>query len=505
MNIKKAKEEIKNTILAYLKKDEYGSYRIPVTNQRPLFIIGPPGVGKTAIMEQVAEECKIGMISYTITHHTRQSAIGLPFIEKQIYGGKEHSFTEYTMSEIVASVYKKMEETGLREGILFIDEINCVSETLSATMLQFLKEKAFGNHKVPDGWIIVTAGNPAEYNKSVREFDMVTLDRLRKIHVEEDYKTWKEYAYKQSVHASIISYLDMKREHFYIVETKVDGKEFVTARGWEDLSKMLVTYEEIGLAVDEELIYQYLQHRRISKDFSNYYDFYLKYKSEYSVTNILEGQVDSGILGKIMDAPFDERLTVVGLLLGKLYEYFKELMIYDIYMADLFQQLKALKDILLIDNFNVYDSYKEIIEKKQEDLDYQILVSHLDKNQIQSMKKVIRTIEDFQKESKSQGIEDGMEAFQHAKVLFESIKARRDSMIQESSNALYNAFTFMKEAFMESHELVIFITELTMNYYSSKFIADYGSEEYDYYNKEMLFKDSRSLILNEINEMMIEL
>lgn len=67
-----------------------------------------------------------------------------------------------------------MERTGNREGILFLDEINCVSETLAPTMLQFLQNKTFGSHKVPEGWIIVAAGNPPQYNKSVRELDILT-------------------------------------------------------------------------------------------------------------------------------------------------------------------------------------------------------------------------------------------------------------------------------------------------------------------------------------------
>lgn len=101
------------------------------------------------------------------------------------------------MSEIIASVYEKMEKTGLKEGILFIDEINCVSETLAPMMLQFLQGKTFGNQKVPEGWVIVTAGNPPEYNKSVREFDVVTLDRIKRIDVQPDFEVWKEYAYEQ--------------------------------------------------------------------------------------------------------------------------------------------------------------------------------------------------------------------------------------------------------------------------------------------------------------------
>ena len=200
MNIKRAKEEIKDTIEAYLLKDENGEYVIPSIRQRPVLLIGPPGVGKTQIMEQISRECRVGLISYTITHHTRQSAVGLPFIEKKMYGDREYAVTEYTMSEIVASIYNRMEETGLKEGILFIDEINCVSETLAPTMLQFLQCKTFGSHKIPEGWIIAAAGNPPEYNKSVREFDVVTLDRIKRIDVEPDLAVWKEYAYAENIH-----------------------------------------------------------------------------------------------------------------------------------------------------------------------------------------------------------------------------------------------------------------------------------------------------------------
>ena len=101
------KEEIKNTVRIYTRKNEDGSYKIAPVHQRPVLLIGPPGIGKTAIMEQVAEECEVGLVAYTITHHTRQSAIGLPFISKHTFDGKEQAVTEYTMSEIVASIYEK--------------------------------------------------------------------------------------------------------------------------------------------------------------------------------------------------------------------------------------------------------------------------------------------------------------------------------------------------------------------------------------------------------------
>ena len=85
MNIKEAKNEVMKAVKIYLEKDEHGEYRVPVVRQRPLFLQGAPGLGKTAIMEQVASELDIALVSYSMTHHTRQSAIGLPFLKEVTY------------------------------------------------------------------------------------------------------------------------------------------------------------------------------------------------------------------------------------------------------------------------------------------------------------------------------------------------------------------------------------------------------------------------------------
>ena len=316
MNIKRAKQEIKDCIEAYLLKNERGEYVLPAVRQRPLFLIGPPGIGKTQIMEQVARECQVGLVSYTITHHTRQSAIGLPFIEKKQYGGREYAVTEYTMSEIVASIYNQIEETGLKEGILFIDEINCVSETLAPTMLQFLQCKTFGNHRIPEGFIIVTAGNPPEYNKSVREFDIATLDRIRRIEVEADFEVWKEYAADMAVHPAVISYLEARKENFYRIESTVSGKQFATPRGWEDLARLMEVYEELGRKVDREAVVQYIENPGIARDFAAYLELYDKYRTDYQMDVLLSGRVPERVYEKLARAAFDERLSVVNLILA---------------------------------------------------------------------------------------------------------------------------------------------------------------------------------------------
>ena len=291
MNIVSAKQQVKDTVEAYLKRDDAGLLSIASVHQRPIFLVGAPGIGKTAIMEQVARELGIGIVSYSMTHHTRQSALGLPHIEHREFEGKEFDTSEYTMSEIIAAIYDYMERTGLREGILFLDEINCISETLTPMMLQFLQCKTFGNQQLPAGWMVVAAGNPPEDNKSVREFDVVTLDRVKKIDIEEDFGVWKEYAGKRGIHGAILSYLEIRRDNFYRVEATADGLQFVTARGWEDLSAVLKSYEKMGFPVEKMLVEQYLQEEKTAAEFFSYYQIYRKYGQDYRIRQVLDGSL----------------------------------------------------------------------------------------------------------------------------------------------------------------------------------------------------------------------
>ena len=486
MNIKRAKQEIKNSIEAYLAKDEFGEYKIPAVRQRPVLLMGPPGVGKTQIMEQIARECKIGLVAYTITHHTRQSAVGLPFIKEKVYGGQTYSVTEYTMSEIIASVYEKIEQTGIKEGILFIDEINCVSETLAPTMLQFLQGKTFGNQKVPEGWVIVTAGNPPEYNKSVREFDVVTLDRIKRIDVQPDFEVWKEYAYEQGIHPAVISYLELRRKNFYRMENTVDGRIFATARGWEDLSRLIQVYETLDKEVDREVVYQYIQHPMIAKDFAAYLALYNKYKTDYAVEDLLQGKWTPIILGKIRNASLDEHLSIVGLLNGKLSQLFADCYFMDAYVTKLYGYMTEYRD-------NLPEMTLESIYKKAEN-DFQIAKKSelLTKNE---EKVFIRTVNFFENEISEK------DTYEQTKIAFTAEADSLETQIEYTSQMLQNVFDFMEAAFGDSQEMVAFITELNANYYSLWFIRENGSDQYYRHNKGLLFDNRQKQILGQMEEL----
>ena len=317
MDIKQAKEEIRRTFLAYTARDADGALCMPLTQQRPLLLMGPPGVGKTAVFYQLAQELGVNLVSYTMTHHTRQSALGLPVLREKRFGGKTYTATEYTMSEILASVYERMEKTGIETGILFLDEINCVSETLMPAMLQLLQTKCFGTHRLPEGWLIAAAGNPPVYNESARTFDTVTMDRVRLLQITESYPVWRDYAHAKGLHPAILSYLEVNPEHFFCTEKHARGRSFVTARGWEDLSQTLTSYERLGFAADETLFGEFLQHDEIAASFAAFFRMFLVCRERLELSEILSGR-QAQAAPELRELRFDGRLAATEFLLHAL-------------------------------------------------------------------------------------------------------------------------------------------------------------------------------------------
>ena len=564
MNIKEAKEVIIHTVQAYLDKDETGAYTIPTEKQRPILLMGPPGIGKTAIMEQVAEECGIGLVSYTITHHTRQSAIGLPFISRKNYGGREYSVTEYTMSEIIAAVYDQIEASGVKEGILFLDEINCVSETLAPTMLQFLQYKTFGAHRVPDGFIIVTAGNPPQYNKSVRDFDIVTLDRLRRIDIEEDFASFREYASRAGIHGSIMAYLGIRNNHFYSIRTEVEGRHFVTARGWEDLSRTIQVHEKRNLPVNEGLAVQFLQDPEISRSFAVYYDLYKKYRDIYRVPDILAGrftgpeegeklELDPVRIREMKVAPFDEKLSLISLLIDALSQAFaacaRDKAVQELLMREMSQVRQVLKSAenKSVENQSAENTGEGDSASSQESAETKLpgssgrqaakeeqpgravqniaaeaihersgsLLRELRRKKEagipveREQERVLRTAcremdglrEQLLEKSISQPLPPRMQ-YALIRDWFSAREQARQTAVKEADTSLTNAFRFLSHVYGDGQEMVLFLTELSSGYYSLKFINEHGNEEYFRYNRMLLLRERRDALRDEVLRLM---
>ena len=339
----------------------------------------------------------------------------------------------------------------------------------------------------------MAAGNPPEYNKSVREFDVVTLDRIKKITVEPDLKVWKEYAYAQNIHPAVLSYLDIRPQYFCQVETTVDGKRFVTPRGWEDLSQLITVYEHLDKRADREVAGQYLQHPAVAKDFANYLELYYKYQNEYQVEEILKGVIREEVCTRLERAPFDERLSVVDLLLAKLTDGFRELYENKAEMELLMARLKEFKreldcsqDVVPAVRLASVAEETELtrIHRKDSGLS--------DRREDRRYRRVAARLESWVQEMKGASLNEAEAAWQWTREQFMERSDSYENQKEACAKALEHAFDFMETAFGNGQEMVIFITSLNTGPCSIEFLKEYECERYYHYNKELLFDEQEA-------------
>ncbi len=476
MNIQAAKDQIENAIKSYLMKDEYGEYLISIEKQRPVFLLGAPGLGKTAIMEQIAQDMQINLVSYAMTHQTRETAIGKSITMERNFVGKDVTVSETTMSEIISNIYQTMEETGIREGILFLDEINCVERDIAPMMLQFLQYKIFGKDQIPEGWVVTTAGNPPEYNDAVTEFDIATLDRLKKIFIDPDYPIWKEYAFSRGIHNSITTYLDFYPEYFYVVPTDKSDREFVTGRGWEDMSEMMQLYEKNGTPVDLFLISQYVQKHEINQSFYEHYCRYNEIRDKYKVDDILAGNTTTQIMEAAKMAGEYEKHILINQLASITAE-----MIINSLMTEKMSNIimPMLQDVVAkinagFSNRQVLSEHIMELRKKVDKAVKARIISVKDKRiQHWILASLARYMDRTTNEAR-----DKNEQIAIIQSEFDAIINRVNMYTNQGSQMLSNVFAFVQRVYGESAEMQLLVHELSLNSNVTKFIGKYGCDEY---------------------------
>lgn len=479
MTIKDAKQQILNAIKAYLIKDEFGEYRISIEHQRPVFLLGAPGIGKTAIMEQIAQETGINLVSYSMAHQTRETSMGLPVIVTRNFVGADVQVSEYTMSEIIANLYNTMEATGIKEGILFLDEINCVSETLAPIMLQFLQYKIFGLHQIPPGWVLVTAGNPPEFNKSVNEFDIVTWDRFKKVECQPDFGVWKEYAYYGGVHPAIIAYLELHPDHYYEIDARDrHNYKIVTARAWEDLSEMMQLYEEDSIPVTLELIGQYLQDPDISGGFFAFYEKFNAFREIYDPEAILDGQITQQAVDRAAQADTEEAIALLNLLMDGVTYTMRTC----IQMEKMIRLIHPkLEDVLIKINsgLSCRQVISEHIMETQKNLDKAIRARIISPSNKKIQHWIIHNLEAYLDKCTNEGRDNRQRCTIIIQNAFTNLLNGAKNVTNQSLIGMKNMFTFIEAAYGgDSNVMKKLLAELTVNCHTTDFIKKYGSEEF---------------------------
>ena len=244
--------------------------------KRPLFIWGPPGIGKSDIVHQIGEQMEAHVIDIRLSLWEPTDIKGIPYFDpnqnKMVWGAP----SELPDAEM-ASKYKFI--------ILFLDEMNSAAPSVQAAAYQLILNRKVGQYTLPDNVLIIAAGN-READKGVT-YRMPAPLANRFVHLElaVNFDDWFQWAVANKIHRDVVGYLTFSKKDLYDFDPKSPSRSFATPRSWSFVSELLedddddnTTTDLVSGAVGEGLAVKFMAHRRVSATMPN-------------PTDILDGKV----------------------------------------------------------------------------------------------------------------------------------------------------------------------------------------------------------------------
>jgi hypothetical protein len=231
--------------------------------KRPMFLWGPPGIGKSEVVADITAELGGFMIDLRLGQMDPTDIRGIPFYNKEL--GKMDWAPPIDLPDAeLASQYPVI--------VLFMDEMNSAAPAVQAAAYQLVLNRRIGKYRLPDNVVLIAAGN-RESDKGVT-YRMPTPLANRFVHVEmrADFVTWQEWAVKNQIHKDVVGYLSFAKQDLYDFDAKSSSRAFATPRSWvfvselledEDLDDVTAT-DLIAGTVGEGLAVKFQAHRKIA-------------------------------------------------------------------------------------------------------------------------------------------------------------------------------------------------------------------------------------------------
>ena len=269
---------------------------------------------------------------------------------------------------------------------------------------------------------------------------------------------------------------------------------------------MLYVYEQLQKNMDRDVVVQYIQHEKIAKDFANYLELYYKYQMDYQLDAVLQGKIDPLLLKKAGNASFDERLSVLSLLLARCRRAFAAIFQKRAELELLFGELKKLR-MQLLEGEAVTEPQRRVqaaVEAFAGEYEAKHRAELLTRREDHIYRAVQKTLEHyasrlFALDEREAATAEG--AFACIRSWFNEAQDALDAKETEALAMLEHAFDFVEEAYGGGQEMVIFITELNSDYYSVKFLGEHECERYYRYNKQLLLDDASRSIEERLRQM----
>ena len=231
--------------------------------QRPVFLWGPPGIGKSELVEGITEELDGLMIDLRLGQMEPTDIRGIPFYNKEI-GKMDWAPPIDLPDEETASQYPVV--------VLFLDELNSAAPSVQAAAYQLILNRRVGKYRLPKNVVMVAAGN-RESDKGVT-YRMPTPLANRFIHLEmkTDFAAYQIWAVQNKIHQDVVGYLSFAKQDLYDFDSKSSSRAFATPRTWTFVSELLQNADDddetltnlVAGTVGEGLAVKFMAHRKIS-------------------------------------------------------------------------------------------------------------------------------------------------------------------------------------------------------------------------------------------------
>lgn len=264
---------------------------------------------------------------------------------------------------------------------------------------------------------------------------------------------------------------------------------------------MILMYEKLQIPVTFELIVQYVQDEEIARDFSNYYELYHKYSDTYQIPKILEGVIPQDTQS-LKNAPFDEKLSLIGLMVESLNQEFREYALTLDKTKQLLEQLTFLRGDLKSGKGMALELLERYAETLTAMLDHEKKAGMISREEQKVKALVITELKALMTMLAQKGTNDPKEDFMLIKQQFDEAEAKRRAFVEKTGEHLTNSFSFFGTVYGESQEMVMFLSELSAGFYSIRFVRETGNEAYYKYNRLLLLKNRKEELKEEIMELL---
>jgi hypothetical protein len=254
--------------------------------KRPVFLWGPPGIGKSEVVEEITNELSGAMIDLRMAQMEPTDIRGIPYFNKEI-NKMDWAEPVDLPSEEFAKDYPIV--------VLFLDEMNSAPPAVQAAGYQLSLNRRVGKYKLPDNVVIVAAGNRDSDKGVTYRMPMPLANRFIHIEMRPDFTSWQNWAVNKNIHKDVVGYLSFAKQDLYDFDAKSSSRAFATPRSWCFVSDLLddedntdtdTLFNLVAGSVGDGLATKFMAHRKVAGRMPNPTDILSGKVTELNVKEI---------------------------------------------------------------------------------------------------------------------------------------------------------------------------------------------------------------------------